>query len=277
MQGRLLPKYQGRYQAHPVGYWQDEFLVAAELGLEYIEFILDFNDASQNPLMTSKGIEDILSVSKNSGVQVKTICADYFMEAPLHSSSKEIVEESQKKLKTLIQYGIQLGISDIVIPCVDQSSLVDEGAKQRFIENIQSSMKLAEAAGINLSLETDLDPASFIALLQQLDSSRITVNYDTGNSASLGYDPEEELLTYGSYISDVHIKDRKYQGGSVVLGTGDTKFESFFRMLSKIDYQGPFIMQAYRDEEGLAIFKKQLVWIKQYFETSSQKTIAAQQ
>ena len=22
MQGRLLPKYQDRYQAHPVGYWQ---------------------------------------------------------------------------------------------------------------------------------------------------------------------------------------------------------------------------------------------------------------
>ena len=25
MQGRLLPKYNGRYQAHPVGYWQKEF------------------------------------------------------------------------------------------------------------------------------------------------------------------------------------------------------------------------------------------------------------
>ena len=34
MQGRLLPKYKGRYQAHPVGYWQDEFPKAAELGLQ---------------------------------------------------------------------------------------------------------------------------------------------------------------------------------------------------------------------------------------------------
>lgn len=36
MQGRLLPKYQGRYQAHPVGYWQDEFEIANEIGLDCI-------------------------------------------------------------------------------------------------------------------------------------------------------------------------------------------------------------------------------------------------
>ena len=42
MQGRLLPKYKGRYQAHPFGYWQDEFPIASELGLDCIEFIFDY-------------------------------------------------------------------------------------------------------------------------------------------------------------------------------------------------------------------------------------------
>ena len=51
MQGRLLPKYQGRYQAHPVGYWQKEFGIAKKMGLECIEFILDYNDYRQNPLL----------------------------------------------------------------------------------------------------------------------------------------------------------------------------------------------------------------------------------
>ena len=94
MQGRLLPKYHGRYQAHPVGYWQDEFSIAAGLGLAYIEFILDFNDASQNPLMHSKGIDEIISIYEKTGVKVKTVCADYFMEAPLHVfSKKEVFKE----------------------------------------------------------------------------------------------------------------------------------------------------------------------------------------
>ena len=39
MQGRLLPKYKGRYQAHPFGYWEKEFPIAAELGLDSIEFM----------------------------------------------------------------------------------------------------------------------------------------------------------------------------------------------------------------------------------------------
>ena len=59
MQGRLLPKYQGRYQAHPVGYWQDEFPKAAELGLDCIEFILDYKDAGRNPLMVPEGRKEI--------------------------------------------------------------------------------------------------------------------------------------------------------------------------------------------------------------------------
>ena len=41
MQGRLVPKYQGRYQAFPISYWQDEFTIAQECGIDLIEFILD--------------------------------------------------------------------------------------------------------------------------------------------------------------------------------------------------------------------------------------------
>ena len=31
MQGRLLPKFKGRYQAHPLGYWHEEFLIAKDI------------------------------------------------------------------------------------------------------------------------------------------------------------------------------------------------------------------------------------------------------
>ena len=34
IQGRLVPKLNGRYQAHPKGYWRDEFNAAAESGLD---------------------------------------------------------------------------------------------------------------------------------------------------------------------------------------------------------------------------------------------------
>lgn len=261
MQGRLLPKYKGRYQAHPVGYWQGEFALAAEMGLDAIEFILDFNEIGTNPLMSEGGIDEILSVSRSMGVSVRSVCADCFMEVPLHSRSAEKSAMGSGILTTIIERISDLGASDLVIPCVDTSSLQPEGASELFVQRIARYADLAGQHGIRLSLETDLGPQAFFELLDRLRSSVFTVNYDTGNSAALGYNPEEELTAYGTRISDIHIKDRQRGGGSVELGTGDTDFDTFFASLSS-SYSGPFIMQAFRDEEGLTVFKRQLEWIR---------------
>ena len=261
MEGRLLPKYQGRYQAHPVGYWRDEFPVAASLGVGLIEFIIDQDGISENALMTEEGIIQLRDVMGKTGVAVASVCADCFMAAPLHSKDKIVADQSIANLRHLILNASKLGIRDIVIPCVDQSSLRSLDDSARFVAAIESVMELAETKKVNLSLETDLNPETFCRLLERFDSPRITVNYDIGNSASLGYNPREELSAYGARISDVHVKDRKKGGGSVMLGTGDADFDAFFDALSFLDYTGPFIMQAYRDDEGVDVFRKQFEWI----------------
>jgi len=266
MQGRLLPKCKGRYQAHPVGYWQDEFLIASAVGLDCIEFILDYNDAEQNPLLKDGGIDMILEVSNETGVGVKTICADYFMESPLHLADETLALRNLNVLRQLLTNSNKLGVTDIVLPCVDQSSLKSPGAVERFVNIVRSLLDALESKKINLSLETDLPPVLFIELLEQFDSKRITVNYDIGNSASLGYNPTEELDAYGDRITDIHIKDRILNGGPVLLGNGDADFSQFFGKLKEFDYKGPFIMQAYRDNEGAEVFKQQLSWIKPHLE-----------
>ena len=264
MQGRLLPKYNGRYQAHPLGYWKDEFFISKEIGLDCIEFILDFNDFNNNPLIKNRGIDEIQSIVDKTGVEVRSICADYFMEAPLHAKNSKLAESSLELLIILLNNVSKLGVKDIVIPCVDQSSLCNKAALTRFVENLTPAIELAEKNQINLSLETDLEPEAFLKLLNLCDSKIVTVNYDIGNSAALGYDPIEELNTYGERISDIHIKDRKLGGGPICLGDGSADFSTFFKKLKAFNYQGPFIMQAYRDDEGVEIFKKQLEWITPY-------------
>lgn len=260
MQGRLLPKYKGRYQAHPVGYWRDEFPIASKLGLDSIEFILDYNDVESNPLLTQDGMEEIQNMEQLSGVKVLSICADYFMEAPIHSNETAVVDKSLQILDRLIKNVSLLNVKNIVIPCVDQSSLKSTENKNNFINNIKKIVGTAEKANINISLETDLAPIPFANLLDSINSKNVTVNYDTGNSASLGYDPEEEFSFYGHKITDLHIKDRLLGSGPVVLGEGDVNFSKIFDLLSKYEYQDIIIFQAFRDDEGLEIFKKQLSW-----------------
>jgi sugar phosphate isomerase/epimerase len=163
----------------------------------------------------------------------------------------------------LLLGAVKIGVSDIVIPCVDQSSLASEWMKDNFVNAITPLFGVLNELNINLSLETDLNPLEFSLLLERFDCSHVTVNYDTGNSASLGYDPVEELRAYGKRITDVHIKDRLLGGASTILGNGDANLKSFFTELRGLNYQGPFILQAYRDDEGLEVFKKQLSWIRQ--------------
>ena len=264
MQGRLLPKYRGRYQAFPIGYWEDEFPLAKELGLDLIEFIFDFNQAEANPLLSTEGIQKIKALVKETGVGVDTICADYFMRAPLHSRDISISGMSINILFELIKSASNLGVKDIVIPCVDQSSLKTPSSLGRLVDILEEAAPAIERADINLCLETDLPPEKFLYLLNQFTSSRITVNYDIGNSASLGYDCEEEIKTYGHIITDVHIKDRELSGGPVFLGMGNARIKKVLELLDNMNYTGPLIMQAFRDDDGLELFKKQLNYVKAF-------------
>jgi sugar phosphate isomerase/epimerase len=188
------------------------------------------------------------------------------MESPIHTKNPSEAERNISILTDLISSSEIIGAKDIVIPCVDQSSLKSESDIDLFIKRINRVLPDLDHKDINLSLETDLCPHRFLDLLDKFDSNRITVNYDIGNSASLGYDPIEELDAYGDRISDIHIKDRLLNGPSVVLGDGEADFERFFSKLKSFNYKGPFIMQAYRDDEGIGIFKSQLYWIKPFLE-----------
>lgn len=261
MQGRLLPKYMGRYQAHPVGTWQQEFVLAQSLGLDLIEFIFDYNDADSNPLMSAEGLAEIQALVEHTGIKVRSVCADYFMLAPLQGASLIELVQRQDVLKTLIRNCSTIGVTDVVLPLVDQSSIQNVQSRAEFVCAILPIVEIAQRYGINIALEADLSPVDFVELLHQLPESCVTVNYDIGNSASLGYDPSEELAAYGHRISDVHIKDRVLGGSSVILGTGNAQIDYVLKKLFELEYKGIFIMQAYRDDQGVDIFKKQLAWV----------------
>jgi len=111
----------------------------------------------------------------------------------------------------------------------------------------------AEKSGVELHLETALDPAGFRALLGRLPHPILKVNYDSGNSSSLGYDPREELAAYGPRIGSVHIKDRVCGGGTVPLGTGSANIPALLSGLSEIRYTGDYVLQVARGAEGAEV------------------------
>jgi L-ribulose-5-phosphate 3-epimerase UlaE len=257
MQGRLVPKFRGQYQAHPINNWHKEFKIAKKLNLDLIEFIFDYYKHDLNPIFNKQNCEKIIYQKKTYSIDVLSVCADYFMISPIHSNFFHKKNKSLDVLKKLIKNCSRLGVKFIVIPCVDKSSFKNNNEINLFKKNIEKVIPLLNKQNICLSIESDLPPKKFLELVSSFKSNKIKINYDIGNSAFKGYDCEEELSKYGKYVSHIHIKDRLFNGPSVKLGTGDADIKNMLIKLKKIKYKGPFILQAYRDKQNINIFKKQ--------------------
>jgi hexulose-6-phosphate isomerase len=250
MQGRLVPPEPDRFQAFPRSHWRDEFLLAAKVPLDYIEWIVDEYGADVNPLFSIGGVSDLLSLSRTSGVRIRSVCADYFMDNPLVRCSLEEYRQRETVLHDLIRRSGMLGVNRIVLPFVDASSMKTDDDQQRVITVVSNAVPIASDHNVELHLETDLDAPGFARFLQKLPFESVGVNYDSGNSASLGYKVDDEFQAYGSRIRSVHIKDRVRGGGTVPLGTGNADFPALFSAMQKVGYQGDITLQVARSISG---------------------------
>jgi hexulose-6-phosphate isomerase len=266
MQGRLAPPADGRFQAFPRAEWHEEFPRAREAGLEAIEWIYDSYGVGANPIETDEGINAILDLSRLHRIAVRSVCADYFMDFPFVRATDAECTERIAKLRWLLGRAGRVGVRRIVLPFVDQSAIRDEADRDAAIDALQQTLPAAEEAGIELHLETSLAPEDFATLLERIPHPLVKVNYDSGNSSSLGYRPAEEFAAYGERVGSVHIKDRVLHGGTVPLGEGDADLEAVFDGLRRLNYGGDFILQAARGTPGdeVAWARQNLAYVKKY-------------
>jgi L-ribulose-5-phosphate 3-epimerase len=250
MQGRLLAPEGGSIQGFPRDRWREEFALAAAAGVDAIEWIYDVHGADVNPLATDAGVAEMRALSGQHGIAVVSLCADYFLERPFVRVGLDSVRDLTAHLIWLIGRCSRAGITRVVLPLVDGARIDTPGDEQRTVEVLRQILPLCAANGVELHLETALAPDAFSLLLAQIPDPLFRVNYDAGNSASLGYDVASELAAYGARIGSVHIKDRVHGGGSVPLGTGDADLPALVSGLGALRYQGDYVLQVARGADG---------------------------
>jgi L-ribulose-5-phosphate 3-epimerase len=258
MEGRLVPPEGGRFQCFPRRQWEYEFAHAAQVPFDYIEWVYDLYGHDANPLGSAAGIERMKKLAESTGVSIRSVCADYFMDKPLVRCSQQELDERLRELQRLLHNARSAGVNRVVIPFVDASairSLQDFVAVQ---DALRAAMPFAKETGVEIHLETSLGPAEFARFLDGLPHPMLKANYDSGNSASLGYAVADEFAAYGERIGSVHIKDRLLKGGTVPLGTGNADFAALFSGLEKLGYRGDFTLQVARGTSG-----DEVVWAKQ--------------
>ena len=257
MQGRLCDPVNGLIQAFPSKDWQKEFGISQEIGINLMEWTLDSVDISKNPLLSKAGRQKILGLQKKHCLEIDSLTGDCFMQTPFWKSKGKDQDFLHNQFISICQASSQLGIKVIVLPLVDNGSLENSQHEDQVIGFLQEQSSFLKLMNLHIAFESDFEPIKLASFISRFSSNQFGINYDMGNSASMGFDPKEEFAAYGELIFNIHIKDRLLNGSTVALKEGNTNFDCVFEQIKKINYSANLILQTARakDNDHAALIK----------------------
>ena len=158
----------------------------------------------------------------------------------------------------------KLKIEVLVLPLVDNSSIVDEKSNEKYISILNTISDEHLNSNLRIAIESDYHPLKFKGFIDKINSPFIGVNYDTGNSAACGFDFEEEMHLLRSKIFNIHIKDRQLHGSTVRLGDGSAPLEKQLKYFKNYLPSTNLILQTARNKNGddIGDAKKYLEFLK---------------
>jgi len=246
LQGRLSPPIEGRIQAFPWSCWRAEFPMGARNGFHFMEWTLDQHRLHENPLLNPAGQDEIGALSRHHGLTIPSLTADCFMQAPFWKAQGSERRALERDFLAVVRACAAGGLTMVVVPLVDNGRLESAEQEDTLVTFLQQESSLLEGEGVQVMFESDFGPSELARFIGRLDPALFGINYDIGNSAALGFNPEEEIAAYGRRILGVHVKDRALGGGTVPLGSGAADFDAVFGALQRVGYTGHYILQTAR-------------------------------
>ena len=233
MQGRLSPLYNNKIQSFPKYHWQKEFKKIRELKLNSIEWTLDHKEIIENPINTLEGKKKIIDLKKKYKINIKSLTGDCFMQNPFWKEKGIRRENLINILKLVLNNSSKIGVKKIILPLVDNGSINNNNQYNVLVSTLKKIIPLLKKNKQQILFELNFKPKKALRFIKKFNKKHFGINYDIGNSSSLGFKPKNEIKTYGNYIKNVHIKDRYFKGTTVRLGKGHANFNEVFINLKK--------------------------------------------
>lgn len=238
MQGRLTDKGGFFPQQFPWSDWETEFEISGRAGLQCIEWMFNYENFSENPLITDSGQKKLKDITIKTGVNVLSVCANYIMEDGIFRSS-----DALEAVNDLISSMGKIGIRLLILPLFGESEPKNKEEYSQLKKVLEKVLSYAERCKVRVGIETDWELSKTHDFL--LISSALGICYDLGNAAGLGKNLIWEIENLRDRIIDVHIKDKPVGGKTVMLGEGSVDYCSCFEALNAVSYAGPYIFESY--------------------------------
>jgi hexulose-6-phosphate isomerase len=233
-----MPRAECFAQAKSAGFDAMELAIGADLPLD-----ISHDDARR-----------LADTAEKAGIRIVTLWAsEPLHQNPLNSPDPAVRARGVDAIRKAIAIATDLRCGALLLYAVrlGNGPKLEVGSQDtwdRFSAELTKAVPDAERARVLLDPENVwnkflLSPLEMRSFVDQFHSPWVGAHFDTGNVMQYGY-PEDWILTLGSRIKRVHIKDYKLssrgeQGRFVDLWQGDVNWKAVMAALVKVGYNGP--------------------------------------
>ena len=194
VQGRLIQSPTGCLQWFPQEKWQEEFNIASDIGVDYIELIAETQHNQNNPIWTDDGINRIKQLVNDNNLTLHALCNDYIVEHSL--LDEEVIQQSID----LIEQGRKIGVEKYIMPLFESSELTTDNMSD-YVNPLRRIAIVAHASNITVCLETILTGEELIELYE----------FETIIREELNYEEEEKEFIQEGFLG-LYRAAEKYEG-----------------------------------------------------------------
>jgi len=207
--------------------------LAGKLGLDGVQVSLNVKEgrlALTDPALRRAYLE----ASEKTGVAIASFAIGELNNVPLKSDPR-----AEKWLAEGIDIARAMNIGLILVPFFGKGELRNDApGLEAVVLALRRLAPRAEAAGVVLALESYLNAADNLRILERVGSGAVRVYYDVGNSQAVGDPILDEIRRLGGRIAEIHAKDTKD-----LYGKGSMDFVSVRRALEDIGYRGWLVLE----------------------------------
>lgn len=245
--------------------WEEKITIAKKLGFDFIEMSIDESDERLQRLEWT--VDERLAFNEllnKMQFPITSICLSGHRRYPLGSKDKAKRIKAIEILKKTVDLAVDIGVRTIQLAGYDvyyeEKSLL---SREYYLENLMTCVQYASTKQVMLSIEIMDDPfinsiQKFKIIKDQIKSPWLQVYPDIGNlSAWPENDVGHELELGKEFITAVHIKDtipvsKEFPGKfkSVNWGEGSVDFLGALKTLSRINYQGCFVIEMWSENDA---------------------------
>lgn len=235
--------------------WEERLLLTRKSGFDFLEISIDDTDERLARLDWTPGErKELKELVDKTGVRIQSLSLSAHRRFPLGSRSAEVRARGLDILKRAVELAVELNARTMLLGgAEDYYQEVDQGSRERYLENLGEGFKLASGAGLMLALENwDIQINTMPRVMEYVEyfnSPWFQTYTDLGNLIYAGVDVVSQLDYVKGHIAALHVKDTlPGQLRYVSPGEGAVPFVDAFEKLAQLGFQAPVVLELWTEE-----------------------------